>query len=309
MKEISVNFTGKLHTAEASRALWQWDYGQRLVINGLKLPRVFETHFCCAGDSDTILCLGNKDKVDIPDICLETGRTIFAYIYLHDGNFDGETVYQITIKVNPRAKPSDREPDERQQSSLDDVIQAINSYLAGGGGGSFASDYNALVNRPRINEHVVSGTLTGDDLGLVDAADYPETYRNLIAALLALADAENNGKNIEIANGAFTAVDKKRMPEFGVQIILSPEWSGNDPYIKGVTLNGYTVTENTRVDLISDMATLRQMDADGVEALYIVNDNGTLTAYAVGGMPSAALTVSATVSEMPEEEMPEEEGG
>jgi len=40
------------------------------------------------------------------------------------------------------------------------------------------------------------------------------------------------------------------------------------------------------------------MASDNVQALYIDNNNGTLTAYAVGAALTVALTVQCTVTEV-----------
>lgn len=407
MNSTLVNFTGRLHTAEAVSALWQWDYGQKLIIQGLTLPSVYEVHFCNAGDKETILQLGDASGVMIPDSCLKVGRNINAFIFLHDGNNDGETVYKITVKVNPRPEPTDRMPDEEQRSSLDAVIAAVNAYLASGGAeqaGAIAN-YQYLLNRPQINDVLLSGNMSGADLGLVNAEsgkglsrndydddakdlvdrlkemedaenddkvfvihegsiylispddlgfvkavdgkalstndydntakllvellkglaiadnngklicikngqfsvispdsiggdelnnNYTRVEKELVNALLDLVDAENNGKTIAVENGELAA---KAQPQFNKSISMTTTWIGADPYLQAVTVGGYTVTENTRVDLLADVTTMRQMEEDGVEALYIVNNNGTLFAYATGAKPTAALTVTAIITE------------
>lgn len=52
------------------------------------------------------------------------------------------------------------------------------------------------------------------------------------------------------------------------------------------------VTAKTKVDLCPDGASILQMVNDGTYSIYISNSSGTLTAYAVGGEPSANLTIS-----------------
>ena len=61
---------------------------------------------------------------------------------------------------------------------------------------------------------------------------------------------------------------------------------------------GYTITANSKVDLQPDAVTINQMISDSVLALYIVNNSGTLTAYAIGAAPTASLTLQATVMEV-----------
>ena len=80
-------------------------------------------------------------------------------------------------------------------------------------------------------------------------------------------------------------------------ITLSTDWVGDaSPYTQTVTISG--TTANSKVDLQPDATDITQMANDGTVALYIVNDNGTLTAYAVGEKPTSALTIQATITEV-----------
>lgn len=110
---ITAVFTDNSDYARAT-GLWQWDYGQRLRIEGLKLPTAIEIHFALtefAGDA--IPRVGTtKDgvtEVVIPDSLLEhqaAGVTyeIYAWIYLADKTF-GETIKRISMQVKRRPKP------------------------------------------------------------------------------------------------------------------------------------------------------------------------------------------------------------
>ena len=57
------------------------------------------------------------------------------------------------------------------------------------------------------------------------------------------------------------------------------------------TVPGYAPTSTTVVNVINDADVMRQMIEDDVQSIYIVNNSGALTAYAIGGKPSVALTV------------------
>lgn len=82
-------------------------------------------------------------------------------------------------------------------------------------------------------------------------------------------------------------------------ITLSSTWTGSaSPYTHSVTISGYTVTANTKVDLQPAAEVIQQLIDDGVLGLYIINNNGTLTAYAIGEKPTASLTIQVTVSEV-----------
>lgn len=75
-------------------------------------------------------------------------------------------------------------------------------------------------------------------------------------------------------------------------VILGTTWSGDDPYTFTITsISGYTPTTNTVVNVMNDADVIQQMIEDDVTHLYITNTDGTLTAHAVGGMPSAQMIV------------------
>ena len=102
---------------------------------------------------------------------------------------------------------------------------------------------------------------------------------------------DNFNQRINETNIALQTITKK------TTVTLSTNWTGDaSPYTQSVTISG--ITANSKVDLQPDATAITQMADDGTVALYIANDNGTLTAYAVGEKPTAELTIQATVSEV-----------
>lgn len=95
-------------------ALDQYDYGQVLRIQGLKLPKTVEVHFSTQETGGTsITRVGvTKDGVTdvlIPDSVLENGDTtqnysIFAFVYVTDAT-SGKTEYRAKLEVKARPKP------------------------------------------------------------------------------------------------------------------------------------------------------------------------------------------------------------
>ena len=111
-----------------TRALYQWDYGQVLQFSGLDLPDAYTVHFSnqgVGGEAKTMV--GGADGVDIPDEYLTTGQTVYAWVYLHAGDADGETVYSIIIPVVARPQPTEDEPTPVQQGAIDQAIAALNA--------------------------------------------------------------------------------------------------------------------------------------------------------------------------------------
>lgn len=81
-------------------------------------------------------------------------------------------------------------------------------------------------------------------------------------------------------------------------VSLSNTWSGSGPYTQTVTVTGVTITANSMVDIRPDATALQQMIDDGCAAIYIDNNNGTLTAHAIGAATTVALTLSVAVTEV-----------
>ena len=131
---ITAVFTDNSDYARAI-GLWQWDYGQRLRIEGLKLPTAVEIHFALTEQSgDAITRVGTtKDgatEVVIPDSLLENqaaGATyeIYAWIYLADKT-SGETIKRISMQVKCRPKPEGFDVPEDAEL-FRDAIQAVNA--------------------------------------------------------------------------------------------------------------------------------------------------------------------------------------
>lgn len=123
---ITAKFCSGATQAWASDA-WQYDYGQVLKFDGVDLPEAYQVHFSNEPmTGETITQIGNSDGVSVPDQFFQSGETIYAWVYLHDGEDDGETVYMVTIPVKKRPQPSDEVPTPVEQSAIDQAIAALN---------------------------------------------------------------------------------------------------------------------------------------------------------------------------------------
>lgn len=123
---VNAVFDGSRRKAIAC-PLFQYDYGQILKISGIELPASYQVHFSNtedAGVSKTML--GDADGVQIPDEYLLTGEYIYAFIFLHEGEDDGETEYVIEIPVIRRPVPSEETPTPAEQSLIDQLLEQLN---------------------------------------------------------------------------------------------------------------------------------------------------------------------------------------
>lgn len=105
--------------------LWRYDYGQELTIEGLTLPTYFEVHFSDTMHGNAVTGLYSDGKVSIPDAYLQKAGTLYAWVYLHDTEDDGETEYQIVTEVKERAKPTHETPTPVQQSEIEQLIATL----------------------------------------------------------------------------------------------------------------------------------------------------------------------------------------
>lgn len=128
MRTITATFRQGSRRITTPAGLWQYDYGQVLNIEGLDLPAVFEADFSndpLRGDSITMI--GSDNSVRIPSQYLESGDAVYAFIFLHNGDDDGETEYRIQIPVEKRPARTKEEPDEEEQSVIGQAIAALNT--------------------------------------------------------------------------------------------------------------------------------------------------------------------------------------
>ncbi len=123
--------------------LYQWDYGQVLRLTGADLPEAYEVHFALATSGEAIVMIGGADGVAIPDQLLDQVGQLHAWLYLHSGDADGETVRHIYTRIIPRAKPGDEEPTPEQQSAIDQAIAALNAGVDRAGDAADAADQSA----------------------------------------------------------------------------------------------------------------------------------------------------------------------
>ena len=102
--------------------LWQYDYGQVLQIHGIDLPPSYEVHFSNSPHGKAKTVIGDETGVKIPDEYLVSGASVFAWLFLHAGDDDGSTVFQIEILVRRKAKPTDASLTPIEHDTISKII-------------------------------------------------------------------------------------------------------------------------------------------------------------------------------------------
>ena len=111
-----------------SKSQYQYNHGQYLYFADLNLPQAFEVHFSNKDRGESKTQIGSNKLVEIPDEYFWSGALeIYAWVYLHSGTDDGETIYEVKIPLIKRAKPTDEEPLPVQQSAIDKAIAELNN--------------------------------------------------------------------------------------------------------------------------------------------------------------------------------------
>lgn len=130
---ITATFTAGLDEVTAI-GLTQWDYGQKLEINGLTLPATFQVHFACKRATEAVVRLGTNNggvgTVAIPDGMLEQDTSIVAWIYVV-GEDSGETIKAIRLPIVARQKPQDfiSAVTPAEQTMLEEFLADVNESM------------------------------------------------------------------------------------------------------------------------------------------------------------------------------------
>ena len=126
--------------------VWQYNYGQKLEIDGIpNLPSTFEIHYSNSKSRGTAKrWIGYNGVVDVLDEYFRSGADIWGFIFLHEGEDDGETEYVIRIPVKERSEAEDSEPTPVQKDIVDETIAALNAAVAQCG--AYVEHYPTVIN-------------------------------------------------------------------------------------------------------------------------------------------------------------------
>ena len=159
---------------------------------------------------------------------------------------------------------------------------------------------DAIVDALRSIEARTTVTVDAD---LSDSSENPVQGKAIYAALqrkqetLAIdSEPAKESGNPVASGGVYAALSGKQASIRLDSIHLTDNWSGSGPYTQDISLEG--ITPNSKVDIQPSAEVFASLFLDGVTALWIQNDGGTLTACALGAVPSEEMTVQCTVTEV-----------
>jgi len=159
---------------------------------------------------------------------------------------------------------------------------------------------DAIVDALQSIESRVAVTIDAD---LSDTSENPLQNKVIYAALQGKQEAltidgapTSESDNPVTSGGVYEALSGKQDGIRLATIELSDSWSGSGPFTQAVSLSG--ITPGSKVDIQPDADVFTSLLLDGVTALWIQNDNGSLTAYALGAAPTDELTIQCTVTEV-----------
>lgn len=171
--------------------------------------------------------------------------------------------------------------------------------------GDYTPDQVGAAPDIHASQHATDGTdpLTPSSIGAAAAThasthaadgDDPITPADIGAASTNHAATHASGGADPVSPASIGAATP---PTTASVTLTASGWTGSaSPYSQSVTITG--ATAKSKVDLQPNAAALAQLIADTVAGMYIENNGGTLTAYAVNAKPSVNLTLQVTLTEI-----------
>ena len=104
----------------------QYDYGYRLLPEGVELPTIYEIDFSNDEHKGTSLTVyGGAEGAEVPEELIRTGKDVYAFYYFVGDGF-GKTEFTWKIPNHCRPSRDGQTPTPAQQSSIDQLIVRSN---------------------------------------------------------------------------------------------------------------------------------------------------------------------------------------
>ena len=210
-------------------------------------------------------------------------------VYMYDANLGWTDIGQIQGPTGPAGKSAYVAAVEAGYSGNEDTFNAQMSAVA-----THVSDTN--------NPHGVTKSQVGlSNVDNVKQAPYTHVSDNanphgVTKAQVGLGNVDNTSDaNKPVSTAQQAAINACKVKKNTLSLPTA-SWTGSGPYTQTVTITGITV--NSKVDIQMDATALGVLIDSGTSAIWIENNNGTLTAKALGEKPNANLSVQVTITEV-----------
>ena len=210
-------------------------------------------------------------------------------VYMYDANLGWTDIGQIQGPTGPAGKSAYVAAVEAGYSGNEDTFNAQMSAVA-----THVSDTN--------NPHGVTKAQVGlSNVDNVKQAPYTHVSdkanpHGVTKAQVGLGNVDNTSDaNKPVSTAQQTAINACKVKKNTISLPTA-SWTGSGPYTQTVTITGITV--NSKVDIQMDATALGVLIDSGTSAIWVENNNGTLTAKALGEKPNANLSVQVTITEV-----------
>ena len=241
---ITVTFAAGKTRAVAAKPLYQWAYGQKLVFSGLDLPASYQVDFSnfeYAGTS--IPQVGGADGVTVPVGVLDTGRDVYAFVWVQDENA-GRIEYCAEIPVIPCPEPDLEDPNPEEESAIAQAITALSAAVEQTG----EDAASAAASAEAAEETVVS--IAGQ-----------KSYETLLGGAFAVTTAEDAAHVGAYARAAVTG----RIPKTNTYRVTFDETEYELPCrLYGFIESTTTGTTTKLVEYLGNLALYKSGATDGV---------------------------------------------
>lgn len=215
-------------------SLTQWDVGQSLVIKGISSTITPTFHFCNKRSTRALVVPSevNADGIGakIPNILLQDGIPLIAYIYYQKNEDSARTMYTVTIPVTPRTKPFDYEYEENigytNWVEIEEEARALLSQMSD----AVEETRNATQNANNATTELISAagnanTAAGNANQAAESANKSAGSANT-AASSANTAANNANSATSKANSTIASIEQKLKNGELNGVSVTHEWEG-----------------------------------------------------------------------------------
>lgn len=186
---IEVSFNGGSIAYVKADTAYFYNSGIIFKPTDIDLPASYQVHWADSPQAtSTLETIGTSEGAPIPDDLWNRSRVIYGWIYLHPTENSAVTAYEVRIYKNVRAGlPDGTEPTPAEQSTIDQLISALNSAVE------------------QTGEDVESAEQAKDDAE--SARNNAQTYANNAqsSAQASARSAESASESARVASASATA--------------------------------------------------------------------------------------------------------